>query len=376
MIAAVLSANWLTYRRDPMALAMSIVLPLVFFAVFASVFSNFDGAGNRINVALVAQGDGEFASALLNDLGQRSELRVVHQSSGDPQAADEAGRLIRSGAASVAVVLAADFDTALEDEEPGSIQLLVDAAHPIAVGVVQGLLQAAFVAVGYDTVAEDADNELLAIDVVDLLGGEGKRPSIAFFAAGLGVMFLMFFLNGRAALVLDERSNGIVHRLGASGVSPIKLAAGRWLFLALMGTAQVTLMFVFAAVVFGLDLWNPRTLLAFALLTAVTATTAAAFAQLLAEACRTREQLAAFSTISVLVLALVGGNLFPRFLMPESMQAIGRLAFNGWALDGYQKVFWYDARVDQLGGELAVLLGFACTFMALTLVIAQRRARR
>lgn len=376
MIAAVLSANWLTYRRDPMALAMSILLPLAFFAVFASVFANFDGAGNRINVALVAEGQGDFSAALLADLAKRDELRVVHESHGTSAGLVDAERLIKSGAASVAVVVAPDFDVSLEDEEPGSIRLLVDAAHPIAVGVVQGLLQAAFVAVGYDTVAENAENELLAIDVVDLLGGEGKRPSIAFFAAGLGVMFLMFFLNGRAALVLDERDHGIVQRLGASGVSPIGLAVGRWLFLTLMGTAQVTLMFVFAAVVFGLDLWASSTLVAFGVLTVVTAITAAAFAQLLAEGCRTREQLAAVSTISVLVLALIGGNLFPRFLMPESMQAVGRLAFNGWALDGYQKVFWYEATVDQLGTELGVLLVFAALFMGLTLALALRRARR
>ena len=35
--------------------------------------------------------------------------------------------------------------------------------------------------------------------------------------------------------------------------------------------------------------------------------------------------------------------MFPRFLMSETMQKFGLLTFNGWALDGYLKVFWRDA---------------------------------
>ena len=35
--------------------------------------------------------------------------------------------------------------------------------------------------------------------------------------------------------------------------------------------------------------------------------------------------------------------MFPRFLMTETMQKIGLVTFNAWALDGYLKVFWREA---------------------------------
>ena len=51
--------------------------------------------------------------------------------------------------------------------------------------------------------------------------------------------------------------------------------------------------------------------------------------------------------------------------MPAALQEIGRYTFNAWALDGYRKVFWYEAGLGDLGPELLVLglstvLLFAC----------------
>ena len=87
---------------------------------------------------------------------------------------------------------------------------------------------------------------------------------------------------------------------------------------------------------------------------------------------RTREQLVATSTVIVLIMAALGGNLFPRFLMPESLQNVGQIVFNAWALDGYQKVFWYDALPTELAPELAALalVAFGC------LALCRMRAAR
>ncbi len=49
--------------------------------------------------------------------------------------------------------------------------------------------------------------------------------------------------------------------------------------------------------------------------------------------------------------------MFPRFLMSETMQKLGLVTFNAWALDGYLKVFWREAPlVDALAPGLAVLV--------------------
>ena len=48
--------------------------------------------------------------------------------------------------------------------------------------------------------------------------------------------------------------------------------------------------------------------------------------------------------------------MFPRYLMPEAMQKVGLFTLNAWAIDGFQKVFWYDLPVWQLWQQTGVLV--------------------
>lgn len=58
--------------------------------------------------------------------------------------------------------------------------------------------------------------------------------------------------------------------------------------------------------------------------------------------------------------------------MSDSMRTIGKLTFNGWALDGFQKVFWYDLPLTALRSEISVLLGIAILLGAASRWMARR----
>ena len=92
----------------------------------------------------------------------------------------------------------------------------------------------------------------------------------------------------------------------------------------------------------------------------------------LATLARSRAQLSGFSTILILTMSALGGSMFPRFLMSETMQKIGLVTFNAWALDGYLKVFWRNA------GGLGVVAASAraerarCGVSAIARLLARR----
>ena len=88
-------------------------------------------------------------------------------------------------------------------------------------------------------------------------------------------------------------------------------------------------------------------------MTVFTAAAAAALGLVLATLARTRAQLSGFSTILILTMSALGGSMFPRFLMSETMQKVGLLTFNAWALDGYLKVFWRNAPLWQLWPQVS-----------------------
>src|SRR5207247_2307842 len=73
----------------------------------------------------------------------------------------------------------------------------------------------------------------------------------------------------------------------------------------------------------------------FIVMTVFTAAAAASFGLILATLSRSRQQLSGISTILILTMSALGGSMFPRFLMTQTMQKIGLVTFNAWALDGY-----------------------------------------
>jgi ABC-2 type transport system permease protein len=210
----------------------------------------------------------------------------------------------------------------------------------------------------------------IGIDTVDVMR-QGKTESlVSFYAAGVGVMFLLFSVTGASGSLLDEVDSGTLDRVLSTRVGMTGLLTGKWLFLTLTGLTQLTVMFLWGSLAFGLDLFHH--LPGFFVMTAVTAAAAAGFGLMLATLARTRAQLSGMSTIIILTMSSLGGSMFPRFLMSETMQKFGLLTFNAWALDGYLKVFWRDAPIWQLWPQVLVLGGLTAAFMTLARLFARR----
>jgi ABC-2 type transport system permease protein len=212
----------------------------------------------------------------------------------------------------------------------------------------------------------------IGVEIVDVMRTDDRRGSlISFYAAGIGVMFLLFSMVGAAGgALLEEAESGTLERLLSTNVGMTGILIGKWLFLALVGIAQLTVMFLWGRVAFGLPLFSH--LPGFFAMTAVTAGAAAALGLVLAALARSRAQLSGFSTILILTMSALGGSMFPRFLMPESMQKVGLITFNAWALDGYLKVFWRNAALWELWPQVLVLTTLAATFLLLARFLARR----
>jgi ABC-2 type transport system permease protein len=376
MIATIFRIGWLNLRRDRVALALTFALPLAFFSFFALVFGALDDEGRSpVRTVVASEERSALAEHLIERLSREAALDVV-VTTGTVEGSDARQRaleMVTAGRAAVAVVLPADMEERLRRRQTLRIELLADRSNPIAVSLVRGLLQSALPAPGGPFLASAAAPAgTIEFPVVDVLGGRGKRPSIAFFASGLGVMFLLFAASGRSALFLDERESGVLQRMLAGRLGMGQLILGRWLFLLVLGTAQVAVMFVWGSLAFGLELWTPRHLSGFLVMTLATASAAAAFGLLLSTVCRTRAQLHGLAAVIVLLLSALGGSLFPRFLMPEALQAAGLASFNTWAVAGYQKVFWYEARIPDLWPQLAVLGGSCLVFLLAARLISRR----
>ena len=66
-------------------------------------------------------------------------------------------------------------------------------------------------------------------------------------------------------------------------------------------------------------------------------------------------------------------RLYPSYCdMSETMQKVGLVTFNAWALDGYLKVFWRNAPIVALWPQLLVLAGLTALFLGIARTLARR----
>jgi ABC-2 type transport system permease protein len=327
-----------------------------------------------------------------------------------------AEKLVRNGDVPVAVVIPAGLGASFAERGfaggAPSIQLLADVSDRIAPNLVLGLLQKVTMTAAPDLLmagglrqfekyagqltpqqrtavdqwlptlksnsqaprsgAGTAGPMGVAVDVVDVMRIDDRRGSlISFYAAGIGVMFLLFSaVGGAGGALLEEVESGTLERLLSTNIGMTGLLLGKWIFLALAGFVQLAVMFLWGRIVFDLPLFSH--LPGFIVMTTITAAAAAALGLVLAAAARTRAQLSGYSTILILTMSALGGSMFPRFLMSETMQRVGLVTFNAWALDGYLKVFWRDAPLWQLWPQIGVLAVLTVMFLATARVLARR----
>src|SRR5579863_7187282 len=145
----------------------------------------------------------------------------------------------------------------------------------------------------------DDDNfaGLVRVKARAVVGQNKKSPMISFYAAGIGVMFLLFTASNSAGALLDEAESGTLDRVLSTRVTMTRLLAGKLVFNTALAFVQLTAMFLWGMVAFKLDFLNH--LPGFAVMGFCTAFAVAAFGMVLASACKTRAQLGALSTLLI-----------------------------------------------------------------------------
>lgn len=414
MIGPVVRISWLALVRDRYALVLSFLVPVVFFTILALVFGGVGREMMRpIRVAVVDEDATAESGLLVKALRSEAALTVeVRPHDAATPARDAAGAIVQHGEAPAAILVPAGFGTHLA-RFPGetlTVELFTDrAADPVAQHVVGGLLQRALVLAAPDRlvrgVAKWVEDEAGALTpaqhglvddvaksvggasadaggtvaspfrvvVTDVQGAPGRegRDVVSYYAASIGVMFLLFTMTTAMRGLISEQETGTLERLLATNLTMDRLLLARWLFATALGCVQLAVMFVWGWAVFGVDLFGHGHLRGAIVMTVAAAAAAATFGLVLGAACRTQAQLQNLATVVILLMSALGGSMVPRYLMPEAMQRVGLVTFNAWAVKGYEKVFWRDAPLAELWPELTVLAGMTVVGLA----VARRLAR-
>ncbi len=275
MIGPVVRTSWMNLRRDPAALTLSFIVPIVFFSIFASVFGARGSRTPRVTLGIADEDHSDRSTQLVQALRADSALRVLDADNvKKPFDAHSAEAAVRAGNVPVALIIPKGFGTSRIEFGSGNssrptFNLFADTSDPIAAQVVAGLLQktvmtalpemmmtsgvdsldrysggltpeqrttlqaniSAFQSMRKQSRSRADSQPIVDIKVVDVHGESKRAPMIALYAAGIGVMFMLFTASHSGGALLEENESGTLDRILGTRVSLRSLLTGKLVYL-------------------------------------------------------------------------------------------------------------------------------------------------
>jgi ABC-type multidrug transport system permease subunit len=341
--------------RDRGALISLFALPIVFIAVFGMMFQEGEGGEPAPRALPIYHADGHEAGVAvarsLEELGVfRPELA--------PDADAVRARVAR-GDALAGLIIPPDFDplrgrpAELVIDEGQSPQV----AAPIRSAVTAAVARAVFGELGDLALVQTRAPPGLAEPGVALTGFQVAVP-------GNAVLFGFFLALTMALSFVEERDSGTWRRLLAAPLPRRVILLAKLAPYLVVGMGQMALLFGVGALAFGMQVAG--SVAGLIALTAAVVFCAVALGLFIASFGGSSKQIGGVGSIALLVMALLGGAMIPRLVMPASMQKLGLVTPHGWALDGYYDVLVRaDTGLMELAPSIAAVTGFGVAFALL-----------
>lgn len=185
--------------------------------------------------------------------------------------------------------------------------------------------------------------------------------SVGSSAMGFSIMFIMMVVLQLSGVILQERQHGTWGRLLTTPSTRTAILGGYLLSFLITGMFQFLVLVAGSRYLFGVS-WGP--MLPLAAMGFGFVLCSSGLGLLLAGLVRTAEQQRTIGTLVVVATSMLGGVFWPLEFVGETMQRIGYLTPQAWAMDGFREVMLRGGAWDALSTPLAVLVGMALVFMA------------
>jgi len=184
-------------------------------------------------------------------------------------------------------------------------------------------------------------------------------------------IFAMFFIViPLTQSLIQEREGGSLFRLLTMPVPYMTLMMGKvgvYLVVCLVQTIAMLLAGILLLPLFGLPmLVLGNDIPALFLMTLVVALAAVGYGLMIGTIAKTHQQAASFGSISVIIIAAVGGLWVPIYLMPPFMRTLSLLSPLNWALTGFYSIFLRGGGLIHIVPQVVKLLLFFLATVAVT----------
>jgi ABC-2 type transport system permease protein len=212
---------------------------------------------------------------------------------------------------------------------------------------------------------KQSDNNLMGLKTTPMFSKSENNLGLVQAVAGVAIMMLLFSVTGMGSGMLTEKEEGTLKKLLYSPIKPFSILFGKMISTTLVSIVQLTVMFLFAWIAFGLNIFIDVPSLIVMILS--TAFACGSFGIFIASIAKTRKQVESFSTLIILIMSAIGGSMVPIFIMPAIMQKIAVFSVNYWGIKGFYDIFWRHLPISDVLIRVAVLIGIGLFMMLISI---------
>ena len=349
MILTLLKKDLRLYFSDKKGILITFLLPIIMITLFAFAFGGVakkKSAPKPLGVLVVDKDSTTTSQELITKLDAMPTIRLI------PSQEEEALDLVKKGKNVGALFFEKGFSEAVTEGKSLPVELKYDAARDLQMRIVLSVLTEGL---KYHLGKVDSTNTV-RLKTTSLIKESSTKahPGLVQAVGGTAIMMLLFSIAAIGGGMLDEKEAGTLNRLLIAPVKPLHILLSKMGTAMVVSILQLTTMFVFAWLAFGLPIFMDT----FSLLLLILCISFAvsSFGVLLVSTVKTRQQLQGMSTIIIILMSAIGGSMIPITMMPSFMQKVAVISVNYWGMEGFFDIFWRQLPLLSILPKMGILL--------------------
>jgi ABC-2 type transport system permease protein len=385
------------HTRDRTAFVTLLLVPMVMIIVLGSVF-NWNATSFQAHAVVVDLDGSNLSRQLTQQVLASPRVRDVLALTTTTSEA-EARTLVEQGKTAAAIIIPKGFGAAAASGAPARIEVLENPESLIQAGVVASIVQAyttdlqarrVAISVAISVLEESGavpparmgeavrgvreqagagqPQDLIAVKTTAL---EGRKvvPALDYYAVGMSLMYLIFTANTGAWDMLEEKRQRTLARIMTTPTARLTVMAGKFLGTLALTALQFAIIILLTRLLYHVQ-WS-SSLPALLLMAGASVLAAAGLSTMVAALVQSREQEGALGPAVALIYSLLGGSMWPVYVMPAWLDTASRLTFTRWAIDGFSALM-LGGGVTSVLHPAGVCIGMAVLFLGVSAVALNR----
>ena len=387
------------FFHDQRSVILTFLLPLILITLFAFAYGGIGESDGRSGPVSLLVADLDMTSSSREIISAIDSLEDISTVITDSAMSKE---LVIKGRYAGALIIYKGFHDSLEAGKGTPLELIYDRSREMETAIIQQNLIGTVISSTSNIIVKNRiENYLkeqfpvfgqnMSDNIFRTVTGNGNNnPSIKYTSvvgekndtklgliqavAGTAILMLLFSVAGVGTSILEEKENGTINRLLYSPLKGSAILYGKMLFAFFISIIQLITMFLFAWLVFNMDMnVNVTGLILMVISTSFAVSSIGIF---LAAIAKTRQQAHNLSTIVILVMSAVGGSMIPLFIMPPVLQKIALLSVNYWGIQGFYDLFWRSLPLEAILPKILVLMGIGFIMTLTSILLFRKRIIR